>query len=109
MPVRPSSVVNAGRVYSFSICRVQVPLLTVISNSSASVEQKDEHPLLVQPSAGDGIFHILDILVEITRQVGRPWQVHEECPLVVGRRNFFFPATRQAGEYDDKQYGKQVD
>ena len=71
--------------------------------------QKDEHPLLVQPSAGDGVFHILDILVEITRQVGRPRQVHEECPFVVGRRNFFFLATRQAGESDEKQYGKQAD
>ena len=71
--------------------------------------QKDEHPLLVQPSAGDGVFHIVNILVEIARQVGRPWQVHEECPFVVGKRNFFFLATRQAGESDDKQYGKQAD
>lgn len=45
-------------------------------------------------------------LVEITRQVGGPRQVHEECPFAVGRRNFFFLATRQAGESDDKQYGK---
>ena len=44
--------------------------------------QKDEHPLLVQPSAGDGVFYIVDILVEV---------------------------TRQAGESDDKQYGKQAD
>ena len=61
------------------------------------------------PSAGDGVFYIVDILVEVTRQVSGLRQVHEECPLVVCRRNFFFLATRQAGESDDKQYGKQAD
>ena len=71
--------------------------------------QEDEHPFPVQSPAGDGFLHVGDVLVEITRQVGRPRQVHEECPLVVGGREVFFLATRQAGESDDKQYGEEAD
>ena len=71
--------------------------------------QEDEYPFPVQFPAGDGFLHVGDILVEITRQVGRPRQVHEEGPLVVGGREVFFLATRQAGESDDKQYGEEAD
>jgi hypothetical protein len=71
--------------------------------------QEDEHPFPVQSPAGDGFLHVGDVLVEITCQVGRPRQVHEEGPLVVGGREVFFLATRQAGESDDKQYGEEAD
>lgn len=58
---------------------------------------------------GDGFLHVGDVLVEIARQFGGPRQIHEEGPLVVGGRDFFFLSAGEAGEADGQREREQAD
>lgn len=58
---------------------------------------------------GAGFLHVSDVLVEITCQFGGLRQVHEEGPLVVGGRDFFFLSAGEAGEADVQREREQAD